>query len=118
MGDGANLILQVEQPGNITRDKIKNASNVSQGIMAFVHRYQAIFNPNLMSNGVLSETDCHGLLAVKSTGTLQINSNLVGLFEQIFGLSKDPSANGNWKIKNTELRVKFKCNILKQSMFS
>ena len=115
--DDAKLVLQVEEPGNITTDETQNANNVSQGLLVFAQTYQTIFNPNLTSNGVFSEMNSHGLLAVKSAGTLHRNSNVVGLYEQIFGLIKDPSADGNWKIKNTELRVKFKYNIQKSIMF-
>ena len=104
--EDAKLILHIEQPDGMIRDEIQNADDVCHRILNFVLSYKVIFNPNLTSNGVCSEMNCHGLLAVKSSGTLHRHSSVIGLYEQVFGLIKDPTADGNWKIKNTELKIR------------
>ena len=38
-------------------------------------------------------------------GTLHSRFTVCGVFEQVFGLIKDPSADNNWKIKQTEARL-------------
>ena len=106
--DDAKLVLQIEQPDGVVKDEIQNANDVSKGLMDFVLTYQVVFNPNLAMND--ANSNCHGLLEVKSTGTLHRNSDVVGLYEQVFDLMKDPLVEGNWKIKNTELKIKFTSN--------
>ena len=116
--DDSKLVLQVEQPDGIVREEIQSAINVSQKLLAFACNYQVTFSPNLAPNGVQSEMNCYGLLVVKSAGTLHNGSVVVGLYEQVFGLIKDPLANGNWKVKNTELKAKFKCSDQKKALLS
>jgi hypothetical protein len=69
------------------------------------------FNPNLSHEGVQGRTDVHGLVIVRACGTLHQQDRCVGIFEQLFGLIRDPSASNNWKIKFTELYLKSESTI-------
>jgi len=69
------------------------------------------FNPNVSHEGVQGRTDLHGLVMVLACGTLHQQDRCVGIFEQLFGLIRDPSACNNWKIKYTNLNLKGTSNI-------
>jgi hypothetical protein len=73
-------------------------------------------NPNLCDEGVrgrwggspallLSRLDPHGLVLVLVCGTLHNQADVCGVFEQVFGLVRDPTSDNNWKIKSTEARL-------------
>ena len=102
----AKLILHIERPDGIMKDESEGSSLVSERLLAVVIQFRIYFNPNMNSQGIRGEMNCHGLLAVKAAGTLHNDSNVIGLFEQVFGLVRDPQEEGNWKIKNTELRLR------------
>ena len=44
-------------------------------------------------------------MLVLACGTLHNQTTACGVFEQVFGLIRDPSSDNNWKIKYTELRL-------------
>lgn len=104
----AKLILHIQQPNGTHRDEIQGSTEASNRLIRFMLNFQVMFSPNLTANGVQSEMNCHGLLFVKSAGTLHKDSIAVGLYEQIFGLIKDPMSDGNWKIKDTQLQIRLK----------
>jgi hypothetical protein len=83
-----------------------NASEVVQLLSDTKTQNKLYFNPNLSHEGVQGRTDVHGLVIVLACGTLHQQDKCVGIFEQLFGLIRDPSAGNNWKIKYTELCLK------------
>lgn len=106
----AKLHFYIEQPDENQYNEVYGPNDVCEQLLRFILNHQVFFNPNLDSNGVYSEMNCHGLLLIKSAGTLHKGSVVVGLYEQKFGLIKDPMADGNWKIKNTELKIRLNYN--------
>jgi len=62
-------------------------------------------NPNLCDEGVRGRLDPHGLVMVLACGTLHNQATVCGVFEQVFGLIRDPTSDNNWKIKYTEVRL-------------
>lgn len=64
---------------------------------------QLIFNPNLDATGVKGLSDPHGMRVVIVCGTVHQKSNVIGLFEQQFGLVRDPFSGNKWKIKFTRV---------------
>jgi hypothetical protein len=48
---------------------------------------------------------------VLACGTLHQQDKCVGVFEQLFGLIRDPLACNNWKIKYTELHLTSKSTV-------
>ncbi|KAK7482632.1 hypothetical protein BaRGS_00026131 [Batillaria attramentaria] len=78
---------------------------VSQRFQALAREEQLIFNPNVSREGVRVRSNPHGLLVVMACGTIHQHSNCLGVFEQMFGLVRDPTIDNNWKIKVTQLQL-------------
>ncbi|PNF15905.1 hypothetical protein B7P43_G07985 [Cryptotermes secundus] len=83
----------------------RSAADVVQLICATRTQHNLYFNPNLSHEGVQGKTEHHGLVMVLACGTLHQQDRCVGIFEQLFGLIRDPLACNNWKIKYTELNL-------------
>ncbi|XP_014287400.1 uncharacterized protein C3orf38 homolog [Halyomorpha halys] len=67
-------------------------------------QYKLIFVPNLSPDGIKTVVETHGLVIVMVYGTLHSASgNCVGLFEQMFGLIKNPFKANNYKVKKMNL---------------
>lgn len=73
--------------------------------------HNLFFNPNLTKEGIKSRMSPHGLVIVMVCGTLHTDNQCVGVFEQVFGLARDPFSENNWKIKNTELNLRSKSGV-------
>jgi len=82
-----------------------SASEVCDMLVQVMRRHRLTCNPNLCEEGVRGRLEAHGLVLVLVCGTLHTSSNVCGVFEQVFGLVRDPGAQNNWKIKNTEARL-------------
>jgi hypothetical protein len=101
------LVLNSEMGGS--KCEVKNsAANVVQLICSTKTQHNLYFNPNFSCEGVQGKTEYHGLVMVLACGTLHQQDTCVGVFEQLFGLIRDPLAYNNWKIKYTELNLKSK----------
>ena len=80
----------------------ENGEEVCRTISNIVSEYGIQFNPNNCVDGVQGHIDPHGLVSVKTCGTLHNATACCGIFNQKFGLIRDPFANNSWKIKFTE----------------
>jgi hypothetical protein len=99
------LVLSSEK--DCSKLEIKNsAADVVQLIWDTKASNNLYFNPNLSHEGVQGRTDVHGLVKILVCGTLHQQDRCVGIFEQLFGLIRDPWACNNWKIKYTDLNLK------------
>jgi len=68
---------------------------------------QIFFNPNLIPGvGVRGKINPHGLAQVIACGTVLKSGDVLGIFEQVFGLMMDPDAGNNYKIKYSMLRLR------------
>lgn len=68
-------------------------------------KYNLYLNLNLSHSGTQGRIDCHGLVLVLTCGTLHKVNQFVGTFEAVFGLSRDPFSQNNWKINQINLRL-------------
>merc|ERR1719383_760557 len=75
----------------------ENAQEVCDMLKNVVRRHGLHFNPNLCEEGVRGRLDPHGLVLVLSCGTLHNQHTVCGVFEQVFGLVRDPGSENNWK---------------------
>ncbi|XP_021933156.1 uncharacterized protein C3orf38 homolog isoform X2 [Zootermopsis nevadensis] len=101
-----NMCLVLNSEKCCSKLEVKgNASQVAQLISYTKTHNKLYFNPNLSNEGVQGKTNVHGLVIVLACGTLHQQDKCVGVFEQLFGLARDPSAGNNWKIKYTELHL-------------
>jgi len=82
-----------------------NAEEVCRMLVGVMRRHQLQHNPNLCDEGVRGRLNPHGLVLVLACGTLHNQHTVCGVFEQVFGLVRDPGAQNNWKIKYTEARL-------------
>jgi len=107
-----NMCLVLSSERDCSTLEVKNsAADVAQLIWDTKARNNLYFNPNLSHEGVRGRTDVHGLVMVLACGTLHQQDRCVGIFEQLFGLIRDPSACNNWKIKYTNLNLKGTSNV-------
>lgn len=82
----------------------KNAREVVNELLTFQRQNNLLFNPNIDETRGMG--DPHGLVRIISCGTLHQLNTCVGVFEQMFGLIRDPFSDNNWKIKFTELHLR------------
>lgn len=99
-------LISVEN--NVSECVENNPREVSELIFKTKHDHQLFFNPNLSSDGIKAKMDAHGLVLVFACGTLHTKDSIVGIFEQMFALARDPFSENNWKIKNTTLILRSK----------
>ena len=62
-------------------------------------------NRSAADDGVRGMSDPHGRRVVFACGTVHRSDAVLGLFEQQFGLVRDPSADNNWKICSMRLAL-------------
>ncbi|XP_038067121.1 uncharacterized protein C3orf38 homolog isoform X2 [Patiria miniata] len=87
-------------------ERFFGAECVSQRFQSFVRDEGLIFNPNISHEGTQGLDDPHGLVMVRVCGTVHRFNECLGLFEQQFGLIRDPLKENNWKIKFIEMKMK------------
>lgn len=102
--DDAELLLLVLGPSE-TRDRICGQQAVCDRFLAFVKGEDLLFNPNCDHGGIMVDTNPHGLVVVLVCGTVHRGNHCLGVFEQMFGLIKDPRFDNNWKIKISKLKM-------------
>lgn len=68
-------------------------------------KYELYFNLNESHSGTQGRIDRHGLVLVLSCGSLHKINELVGIFESVFALSRDPFTENNWKINRISLKL-------------
>lgn len=68
-------------------------------------QYELYFNLNDSHMGTQGRIESHGLVLVLSCGTLHKIDQMVGTFECVFGLVRDPSSENNWKINLMKMKL-------------
>lgn len=87
-------------------EELQGNDMVCQRLLALVQQELLLFNPNLETDGLSSEKSVHGLVVVHVCGTIHRGEDVLGVFEQKFGLVKDLStADNNWKVKFTHMCI-------------
>lgn len=89
----------------IMEDQYFNAAAALDFCRSLLLKYNLYFNLNVSHSGTQGRIDCHGLVLVLSCGTLHKISQFVGTFECVFGLSRDPFSENNWKVNQMNLRL-------------
>lgn len=81
----------------------------AEAVLAFCKslrdKYCLYLNLNISHLGTQGRIDCHGLVLVLTCGTLHKVGQFVGTFEAVFGLSRDPFSQNNWKANQINLRL-------------
>lgn len=103
--DEARLQLMILSPDTNTRDELHGSELVSERLLSFTKNEGLLFNPNISRDGILTITERHGLIVVLVCGTIHRQNRHLGVFDQMFGLVKDPRFNDNYKIKISKLKL-------------
>lgn len=104
--DAKGSVLMVS--GEQVLDECQGSLAVSEKFRELVRKEKLIFNANV--NGARGQIDAYGLVKISVGGTVHRFSDCLGIFEQSFGLIRDPQMENNWKIKFTELKLKAQQN--------
>ena len=102
----AKLTVQCDEPSGSQETTVEGAKLVSEKFLSMVVGDQLCFNPNINNDSVKGRQDPHGLVVVLVCGTVHRQRDYLGVFEQSFGLIRDPSEQNNWKIKFSKLLLK------------
>jgi len=86
-------------------ETVRGGAAVAEKLAHFCLNDELVFNVNLDGGGCAGKKSEHGLVMIQARGTLLRRGCLVGVFEQSFGLVKDPKQD-NWKIQITNLALK------------
>jgi len=102
----ATLALRVISACHETSvEHFDGADLVVRRLVALVTDEQLVLNANQSADGVRGMSDPHGRRVVFVCGTVHRGHAVLGLFEQQFGLVRDPAAENNWKICSTRLAL-------------
>jgi len=100
--DAKSSVLMVSD-GQV-HDECQGSIAVSEKLRELVSKEKLVFNANI--GGVKGQMDAYGLVKISVGGTVHRFSHCLGIFEQSFGLIRDPQMQNNWKIKFTDLKLK------------
>lgn len=103
---GAELTVQCNEPSGLQETTVLGADFVSDKFLSMLLVDQLYFNPNLSNDSVKGQQNPHGLVVVMVCGTVHRHKEYLGVFEQSFGLIRDPCEENNWKIKFSKLKLK------------
>ncbi|XP_072541247.1 uncharacterized protein C3orf38 homolog [Salminus brasiliensis] len=92
--------------GEQQRDEYHGAELVSRRLSALVWEEKLVFCPNLEHSGLKCLSTPHGLVLVAVAGTIHRENVCLGIFEQVFGLIRDPLDGNRWKMKFVHLKIK------------
>jgi len=102
----ATLALLVISAGHDNSvDHFGGADLVVRRLVALITGERLVLNANRSEDGVRGMSDPHGRRVVFVCGTVHRGDAVLGLFEQQFGLVRDPAAENNWKICSTRLAL-------------
>jgi len=105
--DASARVSLLSQAGELREclEVVNNSEAASKMLVNVYRNHKLKCNPNLCEEGVRGKLSPHGLVMVLACGTLHNQNTVCGVFEQVFGLIRDPGAENNWKIKQTEARL-------------
>lgn len=87
------------------RERCSGHQAVSDRFLAFVKGEHLLFSPNCEHGGIMVDTNPHGLVVVLVCGTIHRENQCLGIFDQMFGLIKDPRFDNNYKIKISKMKL-------------
>ena len=103
--DATLALLVVTGAADNSVEHFDGADLVVRRLVALVTDEQLVLNVNHSEDGVRGMSDPHGRRVCFACGTVHRGNTVLGLFEQQFGVVRDPAAGNNWKICNTRLAL-------------
>uniref|UniRef100_A0A1B6D7B7 NTF2 domain-containing protein n=2 Tax=Clastoptera arizonana TaxID=38151 RepID=A0A1B6D7B7_9HEMI len=108
----AQIIFYLSSSNNHLTEEAFGSVNVVNLIQQIKQTHNLYFYPNLCSDGVRGKAQRNGAVAVIACGTLHKIGQVLGTFEQLFLLIRDPLGNQNWKIKYSKVKLTSAENIV------
>jgi hypothetical protein len=90
--------------GEKTHDECLGAVAASTKLVEVVSSEKLFLN--VSHSSIKGDMDTYGLGRIIAGGTVHRFQQCLGVFEQSFGLIRDPLTENNWKIKFTHLKLK------------
>ena len=103
--DDVHLEIEFYSP-LLHREALDGPILVSQRLLAFPKEDNVLFNPNISTEGVYVKSNPHGLVKILACGSLHRGNACLGIFQQAFGIIRDPRFENNWKIKYTKMQMR------------
>ena len=96
--------------GGFTFETHEGSESCEKRLSSFVTELGLVFNANDTPSGYRGRINEHGMAKVAACGTIHKHASsgafeVCGVFEQLFGLLRDPLDNNRWKIKFSDLSV-------------
>lgn len=100
--------------GQNSKDEFESETNQAcyESFCNIICSHKFLFSPNL-DCGIRVDQSSFGMVSVAVCGTLHIGDNFIGIFEQEFGLAKNPET-GSWQIFTTNLNLKSNVTVVPQ----
>lgn len=89
----------------LVEEQHSGAEAVLEFCQSLLSKYNLYLNLNISHSGTQGRIDCHGLVLILTCGTLHKVNQFVGTFEAVFGLSRDPFSQNNWKMNKINIRL-------------
>lgn len=89
----------------LMEEQHSGAQAVLDFCQSLLSKYNLYLNLNISHSGTQGRIERHGLVLVLTCGTLHKVNQFVGTFEAVFGLSRDPFSQNNWKMNQINLRL-------------
>ena len=99
------LMMVLETTKVSSSNTFEGADVVRQRLGALVRQEDIQFNPNLGVDGIKSWMDKDNLVIVLACGSLHKDGAAIGIFEQKFGLLRNPLMDNNWCSRITDLKI-------------
>lgn len=94
-----------ERKDHFLTQEFTEAESVLGFLRAIPNEYQLYMNLNIDHAGTQGRAEPTGLVFVLACGTLHKANELVGTFETVFAISRDPMMHNNWRTKGIKLRL-------------
>jgi len=101
----SKLTITLNHSGAADRSEAFGSEEAEKLFKQLLVQHNLILNPNLSDGGVGEKQNAHGLVVIAVCGVCYVNGNCSGIFEQAFGMVRDPAAEFRWRIKWSDLRV-------------
>jgi len=85
-------------------ETVTGGSAVAERLAKLSVEDEIVFNANLDDEGCKGKKEPHGLVMIQISGTLMRHGCLIGVFDQSFGLIKEPQTD-KWKVQLTNLAI-------------
>ena len=96
--------------------RILGSYYVCDTLRSYVGNQQIQFYPNIPSNK--AEESRHGLVVIQIHGTIHQHRTCIGVFDQAFGLTRDPTHGNNYLIKFVFLNMQTQTNSSQAQLLS